>query len=143
MDDSHGGEPHVRRLQRDGSREADDDVRDAVRHQSGDRRADAQFTWVPAEFLTEQKVRGVAATCRCGCPTARTTSAFSRRSITKALADGLTFRPLAVTAKETLDWNKTRPAAELQALAEGAGGHLGAARGGSLAAWKAKQDESK
>ena len=39
VDDSRGGEPHARRVQRDGPGEADDDVRDALRHQSGDHRA--------------------------------------------------------------------------------------------------------
>jgi len=56
------------------------------------------------------------------------------------LAAGLTFRPLAVTAKETLDWNKTRPADELQALAEGKIAGISAQREVEvLAAWKAKQ----
>ena len=28
------------------------------------------------------------------------------------MAAGLTFRPLAVTTRDTLDWHRTRPAAE-------------------------------
>ena len=76
-------------------------------------------------------------------PDGRTTAAFSRRKIDKALAAGLTFRPLAVTAKETLEWNKTRPEAELQALAEGGRAGISAAREAEvLAAWKAKQKRS-
>ena len=66
--------------------------------------------------------------------------AFSRRSIKKALAAGLTFRPLAVTAKDTLDWNKTRPAADLETLAKGARAGISAERESEvLAAWKSKQ----
>jgi 2'-hydroxyisoflavone reductase len=34
---------------------------------------------------------------------------FSQVSIDRALSHGLTFRPLADTAKATLDWAKTRP----------------------------------
>jgi hypothetical protein len=45
-----------------------------------------------------------------------------------------------VTAKDTLDWNKTRPEAELKAIAEGAVGGISAAREAEvLAAWKAKK----
>jgi 2'-hydroxyisoflavone reductase len=80
--------------------------------------AGAQFTWVPWSFLSEQKVRGwsnmpVVVEDRANNP------AFSRRNISKAIAAGLTFRPLAETAKDTLDWIKTRPAAEQEALAQG------------------------
>ena len=99
--------------------------------------SNATFTWVPAKFLSDQKVRAwsnmpvwVADTPDNG--------AFSRRKIDKAIAAGLTFRPLAVTARETLAWNKTRPVAELQALAEGRRAGLSAQREAEvLAAWKA------
>ena len=99
----------------------------------------AQFTWVPAEFLTEQKIRGWS-NMPVWVPDRPDNVAFSRRKIDKALAAGLTFRPLAVTAKETIDWNKTRPAEELQALAEGKIAGISAQREADvLAAWKAKQ----
>ncbi len=66
--------------------------------------------------------------------------AFSRRNISKALAAGLTFRPLAVTAKDTIDWNKTRPASEQDDLAAGKISGVSAQRESELlAAWKAKQ----
>jgi len=99
--------------------------------------SNATFTWVPAKFLSEQKIRAwsnmpvwVADTPDNG--------AFSRRKIDKAIAAGLTFRPLAVTARETLAWNKTRPEAELQALAEGRRAGISAQREAEvLAAWKA------
>jgi 2'-hydroxyisoflavone reductase len=80
--------------------------------------AGAQFTWVPAPFLNEQKVRGWS-NMPVWVAERPDNGAWSRRSIDKALAAGLTFRPLAVTTKDTLDWNKTRSAAELQGLADG------------------------
>lgn len=105
--------------------------------------AGAQFTWVPADFLREQKLapwRHMPVWV----PDGPNNAAFSRRSIAKALAAGLTFRPLAVTAKDTLDWNKTRPAAELQALADGKiAGISGQREAEVLAAWKAKQATTK
>ena len=107
--------------------------------------AGAQFTWVPADFLTEQQVRAWVSgpngqSMPVWVPDRPSNVAFSRRSIKKALAAGLTFRPLAVTAKETLDWNKTRPAAELEALSQGKLAGIAAQREAEvIAAWKAKQ----
>ena len=107
--------------------------------------AGAQFTWVPADFLTQQQVRAWVSgpngqSMPVWVPDRPANVAFSRRSIKKALAAGLTFRPLAVTAKETLDWNKTRPAAELEALSQGKLAGIAAQREAEvIAAWKAKQ----
>jgi nucleoside-diphosphate-sugar epimerase len=107
--------------------------------------AGAQFTWVPADFLSEQKVRAWVSgpngqSMPVWVPDRPENVAFSRRSIKKALAAGLTFRPLAVTAKETLDWNKTRPAAELDALSQGKLAGIASQREAEvIAAWKAKQ----
>ena len=71
------------------------------------------------------------------------TAGFTRRGIARALAKGLTFRPLAVTAKDTLDWHAARPAAEQQALADGKIAGMAAEREAAvLAAWKAKQGKS-
>jgi 2'-hydroxyisoflavone reductase len=65
---------------------------------------------------------------------------FSRRSYARAVANGLTFRPLAVTASETLAWHKTRPQADQQALADGKIAGISAAREAEvLAAWKASK----
>lgn len=101
--------------------------------------AGAQFTWVPAEFLTAQKITGWRHMTVWVAPRPNNVG-FSQRSIARALAKGLTFRTLAVTAKDTLDWNKTRPDNELKALAEGAVGGISLQREAEvLAAWKAKQ----
>jgi 2'-hydroxyisoflavone reductase len=103
--------------------------------------AGAQFTWVPWDFLTAQKIRGWS-NMPVVIPERPDNVAFSRRNISKALAAGLTFRPLAVTAKDTLDWNKTRPAAELDALAQGKIAGISAEREAQvLAAWKATRGE--
>jgi 2'-hydroxyisoflavone reductase len=105
--------------------------------------AGAQFTWVPADFLREQKISAWRH-MPVWVPDGPNNAAFSRRSIAKALAAGLTFRPLAVTAKDTLDWNKTRPAAELQTLSEGKIAGISAQRESEvLSAWKAKQAATK
>jgi 2'-hydroxyisoflavone reductase len=65
---------------------------------------------------------------------------FSRRNIDRALAKGLTFRPLAVTAKDTLEWHKTRPQEDRDKLAAGAVAGISAQREAEvLAAWHAKE----
>lgn len=62
---------------------------------------------------------------------------FHRRKPDRALAKGLTFRPLVVTGRETLDWHRTRPPNEQANLRAG----LPPAREAEvLAAWKASQD---
>jgi 2'-hydroxyisoflavone reductase len=101
--------------------------------------AGAQFTWVPAEFLTAQKIRGWSHMPVWVAPRDNN-AGFSQRSIARALAKGLTFRTLAVTAKDTIDWNKTRPAEQLEALAKGAVNGLAAEREAEvLALWKAEK----
>lgn len=105
--------------------------------------AGAQFTWVPWDFLGEQKIRGWS-NMPVVIPDRPENVAFSRRNIDKALAAGLTFRPLAVTAKDTLDWNKTRPAADLDSLAQGKIAGISAEREAEvLTAWKEKQATAK
>jgi 2'-hydroxyisoflavone reductase len=99
----------------------------------------ATFTWVPADFLAEQKIRGWS-NMPVWLPPVGDTAGFMRRNIAKALSKGLTYRPLAVTAKDTLAWNKTRPAEQLQALAEGKVAGISAEREKQvLDAWKAKK----
>ena len=101
--------------------------------------AGAQFTWVPADFLADQKIRGWRHMTVWVPPTGDS-AGFSQRSVAKAVAKGLTYRPLAVTAKDTLDWHKTRPAADQQALADGKVAGLAMSREAEvLAAWHAKQ----
>ena len=101
--------------------------------------AGAQFTWVPADFLATQQVRGWR-DMPVWMPAMGRTAGFLARNTAKAIAKGLTFRPLAVTAKDTLEWNKTRTADEQQALADGKVAGMSAAKEAEvLAAWKAKR----
>jgi len=98
--------------------------------------AGAQFTWVPWEFLQAQGVRPWTQMTVWQPPYGRT-AGYQRRSAAKALTKGLTFRPLAVTAKDTLDWHKTRPAEEQAATLEGKINGLSMKREAEvLAAWK-------
>jgi 2'-hydroxyisoflavone reductase len=72
---------------------------------------DAKFTWVDHEFLTKNQIRGWSHMPVWVAPRPNN-DGWSRVSIARAVSKGLTFRPLAVTAKDTLEWNKTRPTAE-------------------------------
>ena len=104
--------------------------------------AGAHFTWVPADFLRERGVtpwRHMPAWI----PPVGPTAGFLKRSNARAVAKGLTFRPLAVTAKDTLEWHKTRPAEERKAMDEGAVAGIPAAKEAEvLAAWHAAQKGS-
>jgi 2'-hydroxyisoflavone reductase len=101
--------------------------------------AGAQFTWVPWEFLQEQNVRPWRHMTVWQPPYGRT-AGYQRRNASKAIAKGLTFRPLAVTAKDTLDWHKTRPEKDQLATLNGEINGLSMTREAEvLAAWKAKK----
>ncbi len=65
--------------------------------------SDAKFVWVPHEFLSAQQVRGWSELPVWVPPVGRT-AGFSRVNCEKAWAAGLTFRPLADTAADTLEW---------------------------------------
>jgi len=100
--------------------------------------AGAQFTWVPEDFLTAQKVSGWSdlPVWVGNSPDER---GFARRNIDRALAAGLTFRPLAVTAKDTIDWIATLTAAQQQRIADAKRAGMTAARETAvLEAWAAK-----
>jgi 2'-hydroxyisoflavone reductase len=65
----------------------------------------ATFTWVPADFLEQEKVEAWS-----DMPVwVGEESGMARTNITRALAKGLTFRPLAETARDTLAWFKSQP----------------------------------
>ncbi|MFN8570594.1 MAG: twin-arginine translocation signal domain-containing protein [Gemmatimonadaceae bacterium] len=64
---------------------------------------DARLTWVDAAFLAQQHVRPWSDMPVWIQPSGEYTG-FMRRSTARALAKGLTFRPLAQTAKDTLDY---------------------------------------
>jgi 2'-hydroxyisoflavone reductase len=96
----------------------------------------AQFTWVPWEFLQAQRVRPWTQMTVWQPPYGRT-AGYQRRSAAKAITKGLTFRPLAVTAKDTLDWHKTRSPEEQAGTLDGKVNGLPMKREAEvLAAWK-------
>ena len=65
-------------------------------------RSSATFTWVTAEFLKQQKIEAWS-----DMPVwTGEESGMARTSNQRAIAKGLTFRPLAETARDTLAWFK-------------------------------------
>jgi 2'-hydroxyisoflavone reductase len=64
---------------------------------------DARFTWVDTDFLLERKLRPYA-DLPVWIPPRGTSAGWARMDISKALAAGLTFRSLAVTARDTLTY---------------------------------------
>jgi 2'-hydroxyisoflavone reductase len=79
---------------------------------------DAQFTWVSQPFLTANKIRSWAE-MPVWSFTGHTTVAFCTSVIEKALAAGLTFRPLATTVRDAMTWYRGRPVAEQEKLRAG------------------------
>ena len=68
-------------------------------------KSNASFIWVNEEFLTQQKVEPWS-----DMPVwTGAESGMARTNISRALAKGLTFRPLADTTRDTLAWFKSLP----------------------------------
>jgi 2'-hydroxyisoflavone reductase len=100
--------------------------------------APTTFTWVPAEFLRDQRISQWRNMPVWFSPEGDR-AGISAKSNDRAISKGLTFRPLAVTARETLVWHKTRPEAEQQALADGKTSGISAAREAEvLSAWRGR-----
>jgi 2'-hydroxyisoflavone reductase len=67
--------------------------------------SNATFTWIPADFLGQQKVEAWS-----DIPVwTGEEIGMARTNISRALAKGLTFRPLADTARDALAWFKSQP----------------------------------
>lgn len=71
--------------------------------------AKANFTWVNADFLESQKVSPWS-DMPVWVPPRGEEAGIGQVSIRRALDKGLTFRPLADTARDTLAWFKSQPA---------------------------------
>jgi 2'-hydroxyisoflavone reductase len=99
--------------------------------------AKATFTHVTADFLAAQQppVRGWS-DLPVWIPPVGETAGFTQRSIARALANGLTFRPFADTVKETLAFYERQPAARQAELRAGLAAEREAA---VLAAWHARK----
>jgi len=87
-----------------------------------------RFTWVPETFLAEQKVRIWS-----DVPAWAPGDGTMYVSVDRAVAAGLTYRPFAVTALDTLEWDKARPAAD---RAKRAAGMTRAREAELLAMWR-------
>lgn len=98
-------------------------------------KSNAQFTWVDADFLAAQKVRPWS-DMPVWIPPRGEDTGLTNVSIKKALAKGLTFRPLADTTQATLEWFHKQTAERQAKLRAG----ITAEREKEvLTAWHAKQ----
>jgi 2'-hydroxyisoflavone reductase len=79
---------------------------------------DAHFTWVSESFLTANRIRSWAE-MPVWSFTGASTVAFCTSVIDRAVAAGLTFRPLASTVRDAMTWYHARPAAEQEKLRAG------------------------
>jgi 2'-hydroxyisoflavone reductase len=70
--------------------------------------SDARFVWMDESFLLERGV-GPWMELPLWIPSSDESANLSAVNIARALADGLTFRPLAETIRDTLAWDATRP----------------------------------
>ena len=95
-------------------------------------RSDARFTWLPADFLKQQKVEAWS-----DMPVwAGDELGLARTKIDRALAKGLMFRPVGETARGTLAWFKSLPQDRQSKLRAGLTPEREAE---VLAAWKKKE----
>lgn len=71
--------------------------------------SNAVLRWAPVEFLSRNKVEAWS-DLPVWVPDSPENAGFSKVDVSKAIAAGLTFRPLAETVRDTLAWAATRPA---------------------------------
>lgn len=94
--------------------------------------SNATFTWAPADFLKERKVEAWS-----DMPVwAGDELGLAKTNISRALSKGLTFRPLADTTRDTLEWFKSLPEDRQSHLKAGITPEREAE---VLAAWKKKK----
>lgn len=72
-------------------------------------KSDAKFVWANADFLKKEKVTPWG-DMPVWVPPAGDSAGFSRVSNKKAVAAGMTFRPLPTTVRDTLAWFRAQPA---------------------------------
>ncbi len=80
--------------------------------------SDARYTWVDADFLLARKLRPYR-DLPVWMPPRGDSAGWARMDCSKAIAAGLTFRPLADTARATLDYYHRQPAERQAALRAG------------------------
>jgi 2'-hydroxyisoflavone reductase len=99
--------------------------------------SNANFTWVPADFLEQEKVAPWSDMPVWVPPTGED-GGIEAVSIKRALDKGLTFRSLAETARDTVAWFKTQPKERQEKLKAG----ITAEREAEvLAAWKKQKEK--
>jgi 2'-hydroxyisoflavone reductase len=96
-------------------------------------------TWVPAEFLAAQQVRAWQ-DMPAWIPPQPGMEGFSQIDVSRAVSAGMTFRPLAVTAEDTLAW--TRSWSEERKEAPLRFGLSAEREAAVLAAWHARSGDS-
>jgi len=96
--------------------------------------SDATFTWVDTDFLTQHDVRGYRE-MPVWMPARNGREGFARFDISRELALGITFRPLAMTARDTLDYYRAQPPDRQEKLRAGITPEREAE---VLAAWKSR-----
>ncbi|HXV00377.1 MAG TPA: NAD-dependent epimerase/dehydratase family protein [Caulobacteraceae bacterium] len=97
--------------------------------------AHPHLAWVPASFLDAEKIEAWS-DMPVWVPAAGDSLGFHRRGNRAAVAAGLTFRPVSLTAAETLAWFKTLPAERQAKLRAGLTPEREAA---VLARWRARK----
>jgi 2'-hydroxyisoflavone reductase len=96
--------------------------------------AETTFTWIPTDFLAQHRVRPYQE-MPAWMPPLPGREGFGKFDITPEVEKGLTFRPLAVTASETLEYHFSRPLEEQSPLRAGLSPEREAE---VLAAWHAR-----
>lgn len=71
-------------------------------------KSNAKFRWAPVEFLSQHNVAPWS-DLPVWLPDSGESAGFARVNVSKAIAAGLTFRPLEETIRDTLEWASTRP----------------------------------
>lgn len=107
------------------------EVLDTAKQISG---SDAWFSWVAEDFLLQRALEPWGELPLWVPEADGQYAGFSRVSIVRALASGLTFRPLADTVRDTLAWALTRPADR-----QWRAGLTRAKEAETLAAWRGRE----
>ncbi|HEV2364831.1 MAG TPA: NAD-dependent epimerase/dehydratase family protein [Caulobacteraceae bacterium] len=98
--------------------------------------ARARLTWVSTDFLEKQEVQPWS-DLPVWIPARGDSAGFHRRSIARALAAGLSYRPLPTTAADTLAWFRSLPSERQGKLRAGLSPEREAALLSQWKAWKA------
>jgi 2'-hydroxyisoflavone reductase len=102
--------------------------------------SDASFTWVSPEFLAEHEVAPWSE-MPVWMPPEGEYAGFDQVNVSRAVAKGLSFRPLTQTVRDTLDWWKTMPELEEDPRTELRAGIAPEKEKTVLEAWHARGDE--